>query len=100
MSTKQATLSSKHLKDGMIKSKKTQIGDLLIALFCLILMLICLIPMVHVLACSLSSADVRARAGSVPSASARPSAGYENRFPRASASPAMDNCAPCSEGSA
>ncbi len=61
MSTKQAALSSKHLKDGMIKSKKTQIGDLLIALFCLILMLLCLIPMVHVLACSLSSADALVR---------------------------------------
>ena len=61
MSTKQVTLSSKHLKDGMIKSRKTQVGDLLIALFCLILMLICLIPMVHVLACSLSSADALVR---------------------------------------
>lgn len=61
MSTKQAALSSKHVKDGMIKSKKTQIGDLLIALFCLILMLLCLIPMVHVLACSLSSADALVR---------------------------------------
>ena len=45
----------------MIKSQKTQIGDLLIALFCLVLMLICLIPMVHVLACSLSSADALVR---------------------------------------
>ena len=61
MSTTQANLSSKHLKDGMIKSRKTQIGDLLIALFCLILMLLCLIPMVHVLACSLSSADALVR---------------------------------------
>ena len=61
MSTTQANLSSKHLKDGMIKSPKTQIGDLLIALFCLVLMLICLIPMVHVLACSLSSADALVR---------------------------------------
>ena len=61
MSTTQANLSSKHLKDGMIKSQKTQIGDLLIALFCLVLMLICLIPMVHVLACSLSSADALVR---------------------------------------
>ena len=63
MSTTQANLSSKHLKDGMIKSQKTQIGDLLIALFCLVLMLICLIPMVHVLACSLSSADALVRMG-------------------------------------
>ena len=61
MSNVNAAISNKHLRDGMIKSKKTQIGDLLIALFCLILMLLCLIPMVHVLACSLSSADALVR---------------------------------------
>ena len=49
--------TSKKLHDGMIKSKKTRIGDLIIAAICFFLMLICLLPMLHVLACSLSSAD-------------------------------------------
>lgn len=49
--------SSKKLHDGMIKSKKTRVGDLVIAAICFVLMLICLLPMLHVLACSLSSAD-------------------------------------------
>jgi len=50
-------LSSKKLRDGMIKSKKTKAGDLIIAGICFLLMLLCLLPMLHVLACSLSSAD-------------------------------------------
>lgn len=50
-------LASKRLHDGLIKSKKTKIGDLVIAVICFLLMLLCLLPMLHVLACSLSSAD-------------------------------------------
>ncbi len=50
-------LSSKKLRDGMIKSKKTRAGDMVIAVICFLLMLLCLLPMLHVLACSLSSAD-------------------------------------------
>lgn len=49
--------TNKKLHDGMIKSKKTRIGDLIIAAICFALMLLCLLPMLHVLACSLSSAD-------------------------------------------
>lgn len=49
--------TTKKLHDGMIKSKKTRIGDLIIAAICFVLMLVCLLPMLHVLACSLSSAD-------------------------------------------
>ena len=49
--------SAKKLHDGMIKSTKTRIGDLIIAAICFVLMLVCLLPMLHVLACSLSSAD-------------------------------------------
>ncbi|MCH5288187.1 MAG: carbohydrate ABC transporter permease [Christensenellaceae bacterium] len=41
----------------MIKSRTTRIGDFIIAAICFILMLLCLLPMLHVLACSLSSAD-------------------------------------------
>lgn len=48
---------NKKLHDGMIKSRKTRIGDLIIAAICFVLMLLCLLPMLHVLACSLSSAD-------------------------------------------
>ena len=50
-------LSSKKLRDGIIKSKKTRAGDMVIAVICFLLMLLCLLPMLHVLACSLSSAD-------------------------------------------
>lgn len=50
-------LSSKRLRDGMIKSTKTKVGDMTIAVVCFLLMLLCLLPMLHVLACSLSSAD-------------------------------------------
>ena len=49
--------TSRKLHDGMIKSTRTKIGDWVIALICLAAMLLCLLPMVHVLACSLSSAD-------------------------------------------
>ena len=51
------TLKNKRLKDGMIKSTRTKVGDIVIAVVCFLLMLLCLLPMVHVLASSLSSAD-------------------------------------------
>jgi putative aldouronate transport system permease protein len=41
----------------MIKSRRTRVGDLVIALICFILMLVCLLPMIHVLAASLSTPD-------------------------------------------
>ena len=48
---------ARKLHDGMIKSRSTRVGDIVIAVICFILMLVCLLPMVHVLASSLSSAD-------------------------------------------
>ena len=51
----------KRLHDGMIKSKKTRVGDVIIAVICFIFMLMCLLPMVHVLAASLSSPDALIR---------------------------------------
>jgi len=42
---------------GMIKSKSTRVGDIIIAVVCLIAVFICVIPMLHVLASSLSSSD-------------------------------------------
>ncbi len=56
-----AVLNQKKLKDGMIKSQKTRTGDVIIAVICFILMLVCLLPMVHVLACSLSSPEALIR---------------------------------------
>ena len=50
-------LSTKRQRSGMVKSTRTKMGDLTIAAICFLLMLLCLLPMVHVLACSLSSAD-------------------------------------------
>ena len=47
----------KKKRDGMIKSRRTRVGDLVIALICFILMLVCLLPMIHVLAASLSTPD-------------------------------------------
>ena len=41
----------------MIKSKSTKIGDLILAFICLLLMFICLLPLVNVLARSLSSTE-------------------------------------------
>ena len=49
--------SSRKLRDGMIKSRGRKAGDLVIAAICLVMMIVCLLPMLHVLACSLSSAD-------------------------------------------
>ncbi len=45
----------------MIKSKKTKAGDLIIAAICFVLMFICLLPMLNVLARSLSSTDALIR---------------------------------------
>lgn len=45
----------------MIKSKKSKIGDWIIAFICLLLILICLLPMVNVLARSLSSKEALIR---------------------------------------
>ena len=56
-----AVLKGKKLKDGMIKSRKTRTGDVVVAVICFVLMLICLLPMVHVLACSLSSPEALIR---------------------------------------
>ncbi len=51
----------KRLRDGMIKSRSTRVGDWVIAVICFVLILVCLLPMVHVLASSLSSADALVR---------------------------------------
>ena len=56
-----SSLKSRRLRDGMIKSTRTKVGDIMIAVLCLLLMLLCLIPMLHVLASSLSSADALIR---------------------------------------
>ena len=51
------TVQQKKLHDGMIKSSSTRRGDWIIAVICFVLILVCILPMVHVLASSLSSAD-------------------------------------------
>ncbi len=56
-----AAMNGKKLRDGMIKSRKTRAGDLIIACICFILMLVCLLPMIHVLACSLSAPEALVR---------------------------------------
>ena len=45
----------------MIKSKSTKIGDWMIAIFCIVLILVCLLPLLNILARSLSSADALVR---------------------------------------
>ena len=45
------------MRDGMIKSTSTKVGDWIIAIICFFLMLICIIPMLYVLANSLSSPE-------------------------------------------
>jgi len=45
----------------MIKSKSTKIGDWVIALFCVLCVLACLLPVLNILARSLSSADALVR---------------------------------------
>ncbi|ANX00777.1 carbohydrate ABC transporter permease [Thermoclostridium stercorarium] len=44
-----------------VKSKKTKIGDLIVAFLCVIVILVCLLPMVNVLSRSLSSPDALVR---------------------------------------
>ncbi len=56
-----ASAAGKRLHDGMIKSRNTRIVDIVIAVICFIFMLACLLPMVHVLACSLSSPEALIR---------------------------------------
>lgn len=50
-------------KEGkdVIKSKSTKIGDLVIAFICLLIIIVCLMPMLNVLARSLSSSDALIR---------------------------------------
>ena len=55
------TLQNKKLHDGMIKSRSTRVGDWIIAGICFLLILVCIIPMLHVLASSLSSAEALQR---------------------------------------
>ena len=57
MTVNDVKLNGKKLHDGMIKSRKTRTTDLIISAICFFFMLLCLLPMVYVLACSLSSAD-------------------------------------------
>lgn len=45
----------------MIKSKSTRIGDWIIVLFCILCVLVCLLPLLNILARSLSSADALVR---------------------------------------
>ncbi len=52
----------KKLHDGMIKSSSTRRTDWIIAAICFLLMLVCLLPMLHVLASSLSTPDALMRA--------------------------------------
>ena len=48
---------SRRMRDGMIKSTGTKVTDWVIAVICFLLMLVCLIPMIYVLANSLSSPE-------------------------------------------
>ena len=53
-----STVDTKKMKiGGMIKSRKTKVGDAIIAGVCLLLVFICLVPMLNVLASSLSSSE-------------------------------------------
>ena len=47
--------------DGMIRSGSTRVGDWLIAILCFLIMFICLLPMLNVLARSLSDANALMR---------------------------------------
>jgi len=49
--------TGRRMRDGMIKSTSTKVGDWIIAIICFFLMLICIIPMLYVLANSLSSPE-------------------------------------------
>lgn len=57
MTTNAANLKGKKIRQGMIKSKSTRAWDLVIAFVILLAVLICLMPMVNVLASSLSSSE-------------------------------------------
>ena len=54
-------IQNKRLHDGMIKSRKTKVVDWVIAVICFLFMLLCLLPMLHVLACSLSAPETLIR---------------------------------------
>lgn len=60
IATKTAAPGGK-LRDGMIKSKASRIGDWVIVVICCLLMLVCILPMIYVLASSLSSSDALVR---------------------------------------
>ena len=47
------TFNGKKVHQGMIKSQKTRVGDFIIAFIIFLTMMICLLPMVNVLASSL-----------------------------------------------
>ena len=51
------TFNGKKVHQGMIKSQKTRVGDFIIAFIIFLTMMICLLPMVNVLASSLSSSE-------------------------------------------
>lgn len=58
MSNESTTLKKiSEKKQGMVKSKKSKVADWIIAFVCLLLIVICLLPMVNILARSLSSAS-------------------------------------------
>ena len=52
---------TKRVAGGVIKSRSTKVGDLVIAFVCLLLIFICLLPMLNVLARSLSSSEALLR---------------------------------------
>lgn len=51
------TFNGKKVHQGMIKSQKTRVGDFIIAFIIFLTMMLCLLPMVNVLASSLSSSE-------------------------------------------
>ena len=56
MSVVKEARNQKHT-DGMIRNSQTRVGDWVIAVICFIIMFVCLLPMLNVLARSLSSAE-------------------------------------------
>lgn len=61
MTTVPKNLEGKKIRQGMIKSTSTRIGDFVIAAIVFVTVLVCLLPMVNVLASSLSSSDALIR---------------------------------------
>lgn len=57
MTTNAANLKNKKIRQGMIKSKSTKVWDVVIAILIMLAVLVCLMPMVNVLASSLSSSE-------------------------------------------